>query len=61
KCVFHRKEVKFLEYIISRNRILTLINTKEVYSFLRFTGFCRQFIKGYLRITIPLTELLKKD
>ena len=33
---------------------------KELYSFLRLVNYYRQFVEGYSRKGVPLTELLKK-
>ena len=33
---------------------------KEVWSFLGVCGFCQRFIPSYAKITVPLTNLLKK-
>jgi len=34
---------------------------KQIQCFLGMTGFCRRFIRGYAKISIPLCALLKKD
>ena len=36
-------------------------NVHDIKVFLGFAGFYRRFIKGYSKITAPLTNLLKKD
>jgi len=73
KCEFHKYEVPFLGYIVSNqglkmspNKIKDVLDwpepksVKDVQSFLGFTNFYRRFIKGYSRITTPLSELTKK-
>ena len=40
---------------------LTLRNVFEVLFFLGFINFYRRFIKGYLKIILSLTNLIKKD
>jgi len=74
KTEFHKCEVKFLGYIISRDGLkmdakkieaitswpkLTIV--KEVQSFLGFANFYRQFIKDYSKIATLLTNLTRKD
>ena len=74
KCEFDKSEVEYLGYIISAEgvkmnpkKIDTVVSwpiptsTKELQSFLGFTNFYRRFINVYSRITLPLTELTKKD
>ena len=38
-----------------------LKNIKKVQFFLEFTNFYKKFIEKYLKITLPLTELIRKD
>jgi hypothetical protein len=33
----------------------------DIQSFLRLTGYYRRFIKGFSKISKPMTELLEKD
>ena len=39
----------------------TLINVKDVQSFLEFTNFYRRFIYSYNKITVLLIYFIKKD
>jgi hypothetical protein len=74
KTEFHKQEVKFLRYIVSREGLkmdlkkieaITSwpkpITVKEVQSFLGFANFYRQFIKDYSKIATLLMNLTKKD
>jgi len=74
KCKFACEELEFLGHILSNeglapdDRKIKAIteypaptNVKEIQSFLGMTGFYRQFIQEYSKITSPITELLKKD
>jgi hypothetical protein len=74
KCIFHAKEVKFLNYILIQDRIKidpakvkAVLNwpipktVTEVQEFIGFANFYRRFIKGYSGIVTPLTNLIKKD
>ena len=74
KCAFHIKEVLYLGLIIITEGVkmdsakvstivkwLTLVNVKDVQSFLGFANFYRRFIYGYSKLASPLTHLTKKD
>ena len=74
KCEFHKTEVKYLGLIIGTDGIKmdpskvetvknwpTPQNVRDVRSFLGFANFYRRFIKGYSKVTEPLTRLTKKD
>ena len=65
-------EVKFLGFIVGRQgirmdykRVEAVTqwpqpkSVQDIQVFLGFVNFYRRFIKGYLHITHPLTELLK--
>ncbi|KAL6427136.1 hypothetical protein ACFW04_008638 [Cataglyphis niger] len=73
KCEFLRKEVIYLDHIISENRIspdlskLTAIKefptpkkVKDVQSFIGLAGYYRKFIEDFSKIAKPLTKLTKK-
>ena len=74
KCAFHVKKISYLGLIIITEGIkmnsvkvstivkwLTLMNVKDVQSFLGFTNFYRRFIYGYSKLASPLTHLIKKN
>jgi hypothetical protein len=74
KCEFHVKKTEFLGFIVSPdgvsmasdkiNSILswpTPTKIRDVQQFLGFANFYRRFIKGYSRVILPLTRLLKKN
>ena len=74
KCVFHIKKISYLELIIIIKEIkmnsvkvsiivkwLTLMNIKDIQSFLSFTNFYQRFIYDYSKLASPLTHLIKKN
>jgi hypothetical protein len=74
KCEFWLKQVAFLGHIISKggisvdpSKIQDVLNwnaptsVSEIQSFLRLTGYYPRFIEGFLKISKPMTELLKMD
>ena len=74
KCAFHVKEVPYLGLIITTEGVKmdsakvstivkwpTLMNVKDVQSFLGFANFYQRFIYGYSKLASPLTCLIKKD
>ena len=73
KYEFHKKEVKYLGYIINEEGIKmsedkvkiiqewsTPHNIKDIQSFCEFANSYQHFISNYSKITIPLTHLMKK-
>jgi len=74
KCEFHRKEIDFLEFVVEQYEVRmnlkklqaikewkSLINVKEVQSFLDFMNYNKKFIKDYFVNAILLTNLTKKN
>lgn len=74
KTEFHKTEIKFLGYVVSREGLkmekgkIEAVTSwpkpttvKEVQSFLGFANFYRQFIQDYSKITAPLTQMTRKD
>jgi hypothetical protein len=74
KCVFWMKQVTFLGHIISKGGISvnpskvqdvlswnTPMSVSDIQCFLRLDGYYRRFIKRFLKISKPMTELLEKD
>jgi hypothetical protein len=74
KCAFHIDRVNFLGFVITTDSIemepeciQTIMEwpepktIKDIQAFLSFANFYRHFIKGYSKITAPLTDLTKKD
>ena len=74
KCTFHIKKISYLELIIiikgvKMNSVkvsiiikwLTLMNIKDIQSFLSFVNFYQRFIYDYSKLASLLTHLIKKD
>ena len=74
KCEFHCNSCEYVGYMLSPDG-LTMAKNKiqanqdwpeprkvwDIMSFLGFANFYRRFIYGYLEITVPLTQLTRKD
>ena len=71
KCNFCRRELSFLEHIITKEEILSdlliiqkikdfsqLRNIKELKSFLELAGYYKKFVKEFSQITVSLFKLL---
>ncbi len=74
KCKFNVEETVFLEVIISELDLhmnlskvtvivswITLINLKEIQSFVRFVNFYRRFIKNFSKLVKLFTQLTRKN
>lgn len=74
KCYFALPEVKYLGHVLTKDGIKADVsktdavqsfptpkNQKELRSFLGLCNYYRRFVKGYSKITSPLTVLLSKD
>jgi hypothetical protein len=74
KCAFWLKQVAFLGHIISKggifvdpSKVQDVLSWKaptsvgDFWSFLGLARYYRRFIDGFLKISKPMTELLKKD
>ncbi len=74
KCEFDVEETVFLEVIVSELGLrmnlskvtvivswITLINLKEIQSFVRFVNFYRRFIKNFSKLVKPFTQLTRKN
>ena len=72
KCHFHKDEVRFLGFVVSRNGIKIEDETIDIVKkwpepesfwdlqvFIGFANFYQRFIKGFSRIAAPLTAILK--
>jgi hypothetical protein len=73
KCEFWLKQVALLGHIISKGGISVdpskiqdvlswnaPMSVGDIQSFLGLAGYYQRFIKGFLKITKPITKLLKK-
>jgi len=73
KCEFWLEEVVFLGHVVTKERIKVdpqkvkaikewskPTNVTEIRSFLGLAGYYRRFIKDFLKIASPLTNMLKK-
>ncbi len=74
KCEFNVEEIVFLEVIVSEQDLrmnfikvkvivnwATLINLKEVQSFVRFVNFYHRFIKNFSKLVKSFTQLTRKN
>ena len=74
KCEFHKEEVEFLEFVVGKDGIcmdpvkVESITTwpvpksvHDIRMFLGLANFYRRFIKGFSKIVLPITKLLKKE
>ncbi len=74
KCKFNVEEIVFLEVIVSEQDLCmnfikvkvivnwtTLINLKEVQSFVRFVNFYHRFIKNFLKLVKSFIQLTRKN
>jgi hypothetical protein len=74
KCEFWLKQVAFLGHVISKggisvnpSKVQDVLSRNaptsvgDIQSFLGLTGYYRRFIKGFSKISKPMTELLEKD
>jgi hypothetical protein len=74
KCEFWMKQVAFLGYVISKGGIYVdpskvqdvlswnaPMSVDDIQSFLGLAGYYRRFIKGFSKISKPMTELFEKD
>jgi Reverse transcriptase (RNA-dependent DNA polymerase)/RNase H-like domain found in reverse transcriptase len=74
KCGFHVTETKFLGYVISEEgismdpaKVDSVLSwpvpqsTLDVQMFLGLENFYRRFVKGFSRLLVPITSLLKKS
>jgi hypothetical protein len=73
KCSFYHKQIQYLGHIISEDGIVVDLekveairewsapkNVKEVRYFMGLTGYYRRFIRGFSKISHPITSLQRK-
>jgi hypothetical protein len=74
KCEFWMKQVAYLGHVISKggisvdpSKVQDILSWNvptsvgDIQSFLGLVGYYRRFIKGFSKISKPMTKLLKKD
>ncbi len=74
KCEFNVEKTVFLEIIVSELNLhmnlskvtvivswITLINLKEIQSFVKFVNFSHHFIKNFLKLVKSFTQLTRKN
>ncbi len=74
KCKFNVKETVFLKVVVSKLDLrmnfskvkvlvswTTLINLKEIQSFMRFVNFYHCFIRNFLKLVKSFTQLTRKN
>jgi len=74
KCKFNVEKTVFLKVIVSELNLcmnfskvtvivswITLINLKEIQSFVKFVNFYRRFIKNFLKLVKLFTQLTRKN
>ena len=74
KCEFHKDELSFLGYVVSRkglsmdhDKVSKILDwpeptsIKALQQFLGFANFYRRFIRNYSKTIVNLTSLIKKD
>jgi len=74
KCEFNVEETVFLEVIVSKQDLCmnlskmiiivnwtTLINLKEIQSFVKFVNFYHYFIRNFFKLVKSFTQLIRKD
>jgi ribonuclease HI len=74
KCSFCKSSIEYCGYIVSSKGITTQLkkiqaikdwptptNVADIRSFLGLCGFYHKFIKNFAKLTLPISELLKKE